>query len=135
MNRPTPTRGFALACRFVTYTIHYPVIEVRRYRQIRGSEPLTEWLKRLPDRQAKARLFARIDRLETGNFGDCKFLRDGVFELRIDWGPGYRVYYGRSGAHLVILLCAGDKRRQSADIECAVGFWNDYKTRSISDEK
>ncbi|MCE9640396.1 MAG: hypothetical protein K8S22_09665 [Betaproteobacteria bacterium] len=60
------------------------MIEVRRYRQADGFEPLTDWLKRLPDRQAKARLFARIDRLETGNFGDCKFLRDGVSELRID---------------------------------------------------
>ena len=111
------------------------MIEVRRYRQIDGSEPLTEWLKRLPDRQAKARLLARIDRLEAGNFGDCKFLRDGVSELRIDWGPGYRVYFGRDGARLVILVCAGDKRRQTADIERAVGFWNDYKTRSMIDEK
>ena len=111
------------------------MIEVRRYRQANGSEPLTDWLKRLPDRQAKARLFARIDRLEGGNFGDCKFLRGGVFELRIDWGPGYRVYFGRDGALLVILLCAGDKRRQSADIERAVQFWNDYKLRSVSDER
>ena len=60
------------------------MIDVRRYRQADGFEPLTDWLKRLPDRQAKARLLARIDRLETGNFGDCKFLRDGVSELRID---------------------------------------------------
>jgi putative addiction module killer protein len=111
------------------------MIEIRRYRQADGSEPLTDWLKHLPDRQAKARLLARIDRLESGNFGDCKFLRDGISELRIDWGPGYRIYFGRSGTRLVILLCAGDKRRQSADIERAVEYWNDYKSRSKSDEK
>jgi len=111
------------------------MIEVRRYCQADGSEPLTDWLKRLSDRQAKARLLTRIDRLETGNFGDCKFLRDGVSELRIDWGPGYRVYFGRSGTRLIILLCAGDKRRQATDIERAVEFWNDYKSRSKSDEK
>ena len=60
------------------------MIEVRRYCQADGFEPLTDWLKHLPDRQAKARLLARIDRLEAGNFGDCKFLRDGISELRID---------------------------------------------------
>jgi len=111
------------------------MLEIRRYCLANGFEPLTDWLRRLSDRQAKARLLARIDRLEAGNFGDCKFLRDGVFELRIDWGPGYRVYFGRSGTTVVILLCAGDKRRQAADIERAVEFWNDYKLRSKSDEK
>ena len=90
---------------------------------------------RLTDRQAKARVLARIDRLESGNFGDCKFLRDGVLELRIDWGPGYRVYFGRIGTRVVILLCAGDKRRRTADIQRAVNSWNDYKLRSKSDEK
>ena len=61
-------------------------------------------------------------------------MRGGVFELRIDWGPGYRVYFGREGRRLVILLSAGDKRRQSSDIENAVAYWKDYKQRSGEDE-
>ena len=106
------------------------VIEVRRYRAADGTEPFTEWLSRLKDRQAKARVLVRIDWLQAGNFGDCKSVRDSVFELRIDWGTGYRVYFGREGAAVVILLVGGDKRRQDADIECAVELWQDYKTRS-----
>jgi putative addiction module killer protein len=110
------------------------MIEVRRDRQADGSEPFTDWLKRLPDRHAKARVLARIDRLETGNYGDCKFLRDGVSELRIDWGPGYRIYFGRSGTRVVILLCGGDKRGQATDIGRALEFWRDHRQRSKSDE-
>lgn len=68
-----------------------------------------------------------VRRLETGNFGAAKPLREGVFELRLDFGPGYRVYYGRAGATVVILLGGGDKRRQSADIAAAVERWRRYK--------
>lgn len=108
--------------------------EIRRYRRVDGSEPYTEWFGRLGDRQAKARIIARLDRLENGNVGDCKSLRGGLFELRIDWGPGYRVYFGREGDRLVILLCAGDKRRQASDIERAMTYWQDYRRRSGDDE-
>ena len=73
--------------------------------------------------------------METGNFGDYKYLQEGVSELRIDWGPGYRVYFGRGEKRIVILLCAGDKRRQAADIKQAIEFWNAYKIRSKDDEK
>lgn len=61
--------------------------EIRRYRSAAGDEPFTQWLSDLPDRQARARILARLERLEAGNFGDVKFLRDGVSELRIDWDP------------------------------------------------
>ncbi len=71
----------------------------------------------------------RMDRLADGNFGDCKPLRDGVWELRIDYGPGYRVYYAMAGRTCLLLLCGGDKRKQAADIDRAVGYWNDYKQR------
>lgn len=101
-------------------------LEIRRYVRPAGGEPFTEWLADLPDRQARARILARLERLEAGNFGDAKFLRDGVSELRVDWGPGYRVYFGRDGRTVIVLLCGGDKRRQDADIRKAVELWQEY---------
>ena len=103
--------------------------EIRRYRTAAGVEPFTQWLSELPDRQARARILARLERIEVGNFGDAKFLRDGVSELRIDWGPGYRVYFGRDGRKLIVLVCGGDKRRQGADIKKAVELWQEYEER------
>jgi putative addiction module killer protein len=103
--------------------------EIRRYRTDAGGEPFTDWLAELADRQARARVLARLERLETGNFGDVKFLRGGVSELRIDWGPGYRVYFGRDGRTVVVLLCGGDKRKQDADIRKAVELWQEYISR------
>ena len=83
---------------------------------------------------SRRRLPVRINRLAAGNFGDCKPLREGVWELRIDWGPGYRVYYAMAGRTCVMLLSGGDKRRQSADVNRAVEYWKDYQRRSDSDE-
>ena len=105
------------------------MFEIRRYRTAAGDEPVTKWLSDLPDRQARARILARLERLEVGNFGDSKFLRDGVHEMRIDWGPGYRVYYGRDGRTVIVLLCGGDKRKQGADIKRAVELWQEYASR------
>jgi putative addiction module killer protein len=62
-----------------------------------------------------------------GNFGDHKFCREGVWEFRIDVGPGYRLYYGLAGKQTVLLLCGGDKRTQSSDIACACGYWREWK--------
>src|SRR4030065_274780 len=78
--------------------------EVRSYQTTAGDEPVTEWLSALNDAQARARINARIARLAAGNFGDCKPLRGGVWELRVDWGPGYRVYYARIGRPAVLLI-------------------------------
>jgi len=89
----------------------------------------TTGLARLADNQAKARILARIDRLAVGNSGDSKHLRGGVSELRIDWGPGYRVYYAMIGKTCVLLLCGGDKRKQSSDIERAIEYLHDYRER------
>jgi putative addiction module killer protein len=72
----------------------------------------------------------RINRLALGNFGDCKTLRQGLCELRIDWGPGYRVYYAMVGKECVLLLCGGDKRKQSTDIMRALEYLKDYKERA-----
>jgi putative addiction module killer protein len=88
-----------------------------------------EWLEGLPDARTRAKVAARVARLLADNFGDCKPLYEGVWELRIDWGPGYRIYYARIGAALLILLCGGDKRHQQHDIERAVTFLRDYKRR------
>ncbi|PYY10587.1 MAG: addiction module protein [Acidobacteria bacterium] len=86
-------------------------------------------MARLADNQARARILARIDRLAVGNSGDSKLLRGGVSELRIDWGPGYRVYYAMIGKTCVLLLCGGDKRKQSSDVEREIEYLHDYRER------
>jgi putative addiction module killer protein len=78
----------------------------------------------------KPKIVARIDRLSLGNFGDCKALGNGLFELRIDWGPGYRVYYALAGRVFVLLLCGGDKRKQASDIRRALEYLKDYRKRT-----
>ena len=98
------------------------VIEVRHYVSRAGKDVFDDWLSQLPDTRAQAKVATRIDRLAVGNFGDCKHLRHGLWELRIDWGPGYRVYYALIGKVCVLLLCGGDKRKQSSDIDRALGF-------------
>ena len=104
-------------------------MEVSRYQTADGKRPLTEWLDGLRDRETRARIVARLDRLNAGLFGDWKHVGGGVCELRIDHGPGYRVYYGQEGKTLVLLLCGGAKRTQPKDIEKAHAYWKDYKAR------
>lgn len=105
-------------------------IEVLEYLDEAQRNPFREWLEALRDREARARIRVRINRLRQGNFGDCKAVGSGVSELRIDYGPGYRVYFGRQGEKIVILLCGGDKRTQTRDIESAQVRWQDYLRRS-----
>jgi putative addiction module killer protein len=102
---------------------------VVQYQTIDGRTPLFEWLDRLADRQAQARIAARLDRLSGGLFGDWKSVGGGVCELRVDHGPGYRVYLGQDGKTLILLLCGGTKRTQAKDIEKAHAYWKDYKAR------
>ncbi len=109
--------------------------EVRHYVSAAGADVFLKWFAELADRQAQARIQARIYRLEHGLFGDCEPVGEGVWELRIDWGPGYRVYYARAGQAILLLLCGGDKRKQSADIERAKDYWNDYKKRTAPQGK
>lgn len=101
--------------------------EIREYTES-GRSPFAEWFDDL-DPVTAARVRRYIARLETGNFGAAKALREGVFELRLDFGPGYRVYYGRDGQTIIILLGGGSKRRQDADIAAAVERWKRYKQR------
>lgn len=95
-----------------------------------GRDPLKEWLANLADRQARARILVRLQRMVAGNFGDCKPLTDGVWELRIDHGAGYRIYYARAGEKLLLLLAGGDKRKQKSDIAAAISYWKDWNRRN-----
>lgn len=88
--------------------------------QIRKTETFTQWLDGLRDVRARARVQVRIERLAAGNAGDVDPVGEGVSELRIDYGPGYRVYFKKHGREIVILLAGGDKRTQSADIKTAL---------------
>ena len=88
------------------------------------------WLNSLMDVRARVAVQRRVDRMAAGNYGDHKFCREGVWELRVDVGPGYRVYYAQAGRAIVLLLCGGDKRSQQADIARAVEYWNDYQRRA-----
>lgn len=106
------------------------MIEVRRYQRPDGEVPLTDWLAELRDARARAKLAIRFRRVSMGIFGDIKPVGEGVLELREDIGPGYRVYLGRHGATLVILLCGGDKSTQDADIKRAKEYWLDWKRRN-----
>ncbi len=99
--------------------------ELREYIEA-GRSPFGEWFKEL-DPVTAALVDRYIRRLEAGNFSAAKFVREGVFELRLDFGPGYRVYYGREGRAVIILLGGGSKRRQAADIAAAVQRWKAYK--------
>ena len=106
------------------------MIEIRHYVSRAGRDTFDEWLTELADARAQAKIATRLNRLVAGNFGDTKSLRQGLFGLRLDWGPGYRVYCAMIGRECVLLLCGGDKRKQAADIARALEYWKDYKERS-----
>jgi len=101
--------------------------EVVAFRRSSGHVPFEEWLDGLDDPRAVARILARVARVRLGNLGDCKAVGDGVSELRVDYGPGYRVYFGLRGQTLVVLLCGGDKRTQARDIRLAKEYWSEFK--------
>lgn len=90
--------------------------------EIRESVEFVSWMQRLSDRRARLRIAQRVARLAAGNPGDSKSVGGGIVELRVDYGPGYRVYYVRQGATIVVLLCGGDKRTQRQDIRRAVAM-------------
>ena len=90
--------------------------------EVRQTETFSKWILKLRDVRARARIQARIDRIELGNAGDVKPVGEGVSEMRIDYGPGYRVYFIQKGSELIILLAGGDKRSQSRDIQNALNM-------------
>lgn len=94
-----------------------------------GKAPFNDWLKTLRDRKARAIIRTRINRVRLGNLGKCKSLGEGVSELKINFGAGYRVYFAQEGDKIVILLCGGDKSSQNRDIKQAKEYWQDYIRR------
>jgi putative addiction module killer protein len=104
--------------------------ELEIYVTEEGRAPFLDWLNALRDVRGRVKIRTRLDRVRLGNFGDCAGIGDGVEELRIDYGPGYRVYVGQVGSKVVLLLCGGDKSTQAEDIREAKSYWKDYKRRS-----
>lgn len=105
------------------------MIEILRYQREDGREPFTEWLDAIRDKIAQARIRIRLRQVQAGNFGDCEPVGEGVIELRVHVGAGYRVYCGRHGKTVVLLLCGGDKGSQTADIKRAKELWSEWKRR------
>jgi putative addiction module killer protein len=105
------------------------VLELLRYQAADGHVPFTQWLGSIRDKQAQAKVRVRLRRLEAGLFGDCEPVGEGVLEMREHVGAGYRVYFGRHGRFIVILLCGGTKKTQSSDVKAAKEFWADWKRR------
>lgn len=96
------------------------------YSLANGKEPFVRWLNSLKDNVAQAKIKSRLNRIRLGNLGDFKSVGGGVFELRIDFGPGYRVYFGKRGSELVLLLSGGSKKTQVQDIRNAKLYWEEY---------
>jgi len=105
-------------------------IAIHLYTTSAGQQPFISWLKKL-EKKTRTIINQRLIRLRIGNLGDCKPIRgsNGVYELRVDYGPGYRVYFGKSGSTIVVLLVGGDKGSQSRDIAKANQYWLDFKER------
>jgi len=105
-------------------------LELLEYLTEDGDNPFHNWLNSLKDRFARARIRVRLNRVRLGNFGDCKPVGKGVSELRVDYGPGYRLYYGKLETAIVILLCGGSKKSQRKDIQLAQAYWADFQRRA-----
>jgi putative addiction module killer protein len=102
--------------------------EVLYYKTANGREPFRDWFLSLQDARVRQKIEARLARVRSGNFGDCHFVGSGVVELRVHFGPGYRIYFGRLGNQVIVLLAGGDKQSQTKDIERAQIYWNDYRS-------
>jgi putative addiction module killer protein len=100
--------------------------EIIAYSDKNGTEPFSDWLYSLKDTMVRKRILVRIERLAHGNYGDCEAVGEGVSELRMFFGSGYRVYFAEKGSKLVILLCGGDKKTQAKDIKNAKRYWKEY---------
>ncbi len=109
--------------------------ELRIYETADGKRPFDEWLDRLRDKITVARVASRLNRVALGNFGDAKSVGNGVSELRLDFGSGYRVYFSLEGDAIVLLLCGGDKSSQDKDIRTAKTYLDDYRRRGRGKKK
>ena len=104
------------------------MVKVSEYIDERGKSPYAEWHDRL-DARAAAKVSTALYRLEQGNFSNTKGSGGGIFEYKLDFGPGYRIYFGKDGERIVIILGGGTKKRQQRDIDAAKAYWQDYKAR------
>lgn len=102
---------------------------INEYLDENGCSPYDDWLSSLRDPRAKAKVISGVDRMEMGNLGDSEPVGEGVSELRLHYGPGYRVYYAKDGQTIFLLLCGGDKSTQKKDIKRAKRLWADHKKR------
>ena len=102
------------------------------YEDATGKVPYSEWLVGIRQRSTRHRIIDRMARVKHGNYGDFKSLKDGVFELRFNFGPGYRVYFGEDGDTIVVLLCGGTKARQVKDVKTAKAYWKEYKSHDTA---
>ena len=105
--------------------------ELRLYQTTDGRVPFSDWFDALRDERTKQRIDARLARVRLGNLGDSKSVGGGVYELRIDIGPGFRIYFGEEAGRMIILLCGGVKSTQQQDIRKARLYWADYKERRV----
>ncbi len=105
--------------------------KVESYQTAAGEDVVNDWLDSLRDQQAKLRIDIRIGRLRLGNPGQYRVLDGGIYELKINYGPGYRLYFAQAGNHFVLLLCGGDKSTQDTDIKTAKKYWADYQERRL----
>jgi putative addiction module killer protein len=103
--------------------------EIQRYVTSEGKVPFAEWLDSLRDRKARLKIQTQLRRINLGNWGDYRSLGEGVYEFKINYGPGYRIYFGQVGLTLILLLCGGDKSTQQQDIEKAKEYWRNYYAR------
>ena len=104
-------------------------IGIEIYETRAGKSSFLDWIERFKETHTRAKILTRLDRLKLGNFGDCKSIGEGVYELRIHYGPGIRVYYSKIGRKIILLLCGGEKGSQRRDIKNAQAFLKDYKVR------
>lgn len=108
--------------------------EIRRYITDDGRIPFADWIDSLRDRKAQIIIRKRLDRISQGNLGDYRFVGEGVCEFKINYGPGYRVYFGQIGSTILLLLIGGDKSTQERDIRQAIEYWKDYRRRENADQ-
>ena len=104
------------------------MVEVKEYVDETGKSPYADWHDRL-DARAATKVSTALYRLERGNFSNTEGIGGGIFEYKIDFGPGYRIYFGKAGERIVIILGGGTKKRQQQDINAAKAYWRDYKAR------
>jgi len=102
--------------------------EIERYTTLDGRVPYDEWFDSLRDINAQAKIISRLNRMADGNLGDSHSVGEGVCELKINYGPGYRIYFGQIGSTIVLLLCGGDKSTQDKDISKAKEYWTNYRS-------